>query len=178
MSVGALASHLGRQVLLTPVLLAADPPAEAPVPLLDHYLRSPWIGTPLDEPVNVRVREGSESAASGGAAALAQQVKAAAHELRALLAGVPSDRVIAIPWAGWAMTLDDYLSTRLLEIVVHCDDLAASPGLTVDPPKLPDQALDATLVTLVRIAARRHGAVPVLRALSRKERAPGSIAAI
>jgi hypothetical protein len=34
------------------------------------------------------------------------------------------------------------------------------------------------VVLLTRLAAQRHGVLPVLRALSRSERAPGNIAAL
>ena len=41
-----------------------------------------------------------------------------------------------IPWQGWSLTAHDFLVTRLMEIVVHSDDLAASVGLPT--PEFPD----------------------------------------
>jgi hypothetical protein len=59
--------------------------------------------------------------------------------------------------------------------VIHIDDLAVS--VHTPPPQLPDEATDTVLVLLTRLAVRRHGTAAVLRALSRKERAPATIAA-
>lgn len=177
MSVGGLAGHLARQVLNTPGLLRQDPVGEPPVSLIEHYQRSAWVGTPLDDPVNVGIRESGENLGTDGAIVVSKQVRDAIVELRAALPGLPPDRLVWLAWAGWNLTLEDYLSTRLLEIVVHTDDLAFSVD-TSSGPGLPAAATDATLTLLTRLAVRRHGVTPVLRALSRQERAPESIAAI
>jgi hypothetical protein len=63
----------------------------------------------------------------------------------------------------------------MLEIVIHIDDLAVS--VQVKPPPLPDEATATVLALLTSLAARRHGTAAVLRALSRQERAPATIAA-
>jgi uncharacterized protein (TIGR03083 family) len=173
MSVRALAAHLGRQVFVTAELVRSADDGQPVLELLEHYQRVAWVGKDVDDPANVSVREGAEKLATAGAAALADRVRAAAEELRVAFASQPSGRTIWIPWTGWSLTLDDYLSTRLLEIVIHSDDLAVSVG--VEPPELPEAATDATLVLLTRLAVRRHGSAPVLRALSRRERAPESI---
>jgi len=83
---------------------------------------------------------------------------------------------VHVPWGPWALSLDDFLTTRLLEIAVHCDDLAVSVG--VPTPPLDPPALDPVLALLTRLAVRRHGQAAVLRAFSRAERAPATIAAI
>lgn len=61
-----------------------------------------------------------------------------------------------------------------MELVVHLDDLAVRVG--VPTPEVPAAATDAVIGLLAALAARRHGAVPVIRALTRAERAPESIA--
>ena len=76
----------------------------------------------------------------------------------------------------WSLTLEDFLTTRMLEITVHCDDLVYSVG--VETPPQPPEAIAAVVTLLARLAVRRHGSTAVLRALSRTERAPGTIAAI
>jgi hypothetical protein len=81
-----------------------------------------------------------------------------------------------MPWVGWALTLDDFLTTRTMELAVHMDDLAVSVGLAA--PGLPDDAFDPVLMLLSRLAARRHGQAALLRALARAERAPAAINAI
>lgn len=64
----------------------------------------------------------------------------------------------------------------MLELLVHSDDLAAGVGGAA--PDVPLEAADTVVTLLARLAVRRHGVAPVLRALSRAERATGSIAAI
>jgi len=175
MSVGGLAAHLGLQVLNVPVVLAQDVPGEAPIGLLDHYAQVTWLGADLDSETNSGIRAGSENQATAGAVALVTRVREEFDHLRSRLAAEPSDRLVRLPWTGWSLSLDDFLVTRMVEIVVHSDDLAVSVG--VDPPRLPDAVLDPVLGLLTRLAARRHGPTAVLRALSRAERAPTSISA-
>jgi hypothetical protein len=70
----------------------------------------------------------------------------------------------------WALTLDDFLLTRLVEVAVHVGDPAVSVGLPTPP--LPADVTGPVLDLLARLAVRRHGPVAVLRALTRVERAP------
>ncbi len=81
--------------------------------------------------------------------------------------------MVQLPFGPWALTLDDYLVTRLLELAVHCDDLAGSIG--VRTPELPPAWFDAAAGVLCHLAARRHGQPALIRALSRAERAPETI---
>lgn len=175
LSVGGLAGHLARQVTRAQEVVTADPPAEPPISLLDHYARSAWVGADLDDDVNVGVRATSEQEAADGVAALATRVGAALGALRVALPAAPADRVVHLPWGPWSLSLDDFLMTRLMEIAVHSDDLAVS--VDVPTPPLPAPVLDPVLTLLSQLAVRRHGAIAVLRALSRAERAPATIAA-
>jgi hypothetical protein len=69
------------------------------------------------------------------------------------------------------MLLSDYLVTRLVEMVVHLDDLAHSIG--EDLPAPPGAAIDLTLATLFEMAVARNGPDAMMRALSRTERVAG-----
>ena len=100
---------------------------------------------------------------------------AALDPLRARLAGEPADRIVHLPWRSWSLTLDDLLLTRIIELAVHSDDLAVSVDIAT--PALPAHVTDPVLQTLVLVAARRHGTVALLRALSRAERAPATVTA-
>ncbi|MGE5828939.1 MAG: maleylpyruvate isomerase N-terminal domain-containing protein [Micromonosporaceae bacterium] len=174
-TVGGLAGHLASQILFVPRTLDAPPPDGEPVPLLGHYERVTWIGADLDAEVNARIRAGGDEEAAGGPIELARRTAAAVDTLRAVLAGQPDDRVVAPPAGPWALRLDDFLITRMMEITVHSDDLAGSVGLAT--PELPAAVLDPVLALLTALAVRRHGAPAVVRALSRAERAPQTIAA-
>ena len=175
-AVSGLAGHLARQVFHVPALLALSPPDERPITLLEHYVRSAWVGAAVDDEVNVRIRRDATPQAVKGPATLAAQVKAAVEDLRDTLPAQPVDRVVYLSWGPWALSLGDFLTTRMLEIAIHNDDLAVSVG--VDAPALSSSVIEPVVDVLSRLAVRRHGAAAVLRALSRAERAPATIAAI
>ena len=69
----------------------------------------------------------------------------------------------------FVLPLDQCLIWGMLEFVVHIDDLSVS--LEVPAPAIPEEAADLVVVALARIALGRRGLPPVLRALSRRERA-------
>jgi hypothetical protein len=97
----------------------------------------------------------------------------AIEQLPAALADPPA--TVLISWQGWRMTTDDFLVTRLMEIVVHSDDLAAS--VDVPSPDFGPAVLQPVLGLLTGLAVVRHGQDAVVRTLTRPQRAPGSIAA-
>jgi hypothetical protein len=175
-SVRGLAGHLARQVTQVPTLLAGTASGEPTRSLFEHYTGSRWVGADLDDAIQVGIRESGEAEAVGGAAALAEQVDHTRDALTTLLFAQPPERTVYLPWGPWELTLDDYLITRILEMAVHCDDVAASVG--IDTPPLPERAVSTVVELLGRLAVHRHGAVAVLRTLTRAERAPASIAAI
>jgi hypothetical protein len=175
MSVGALAAHLARQISNVQLVLAQPIDPEPPIALLEHYARVAWIDGGLQDASNVVIRRDAEDGAVVGPAALAASAAGAATELRGRLATEPADRVVLLPWGPWSLTLDDMLTTRIMEIAVHGDDLAYSVGLP--GLQLPEAVADIAAGLLVKLAVRRHGQAAVLRALARQERAPQSVAA-
>jgi hypothetical protein len=175
MTVGTLATHLGRQVLLVDRVLSQPPGPEPPISLVEHYARAAWIDADLQDEANVSIRRDSEAEARDGPADVSARTTLAARKLRLRLPAEPEDRVVFLPWTSWSLTLDDLLTTRILEIVVHCDDVTTSTGMR--EVQIPPAAADIATSLLTQLAVRRHGLAPVVRALSRKERAPSSIAA-
>jgi hypothetical protein len=171
-----LAGHLAHQVLAVPDVLANAVPDEPPIGLLDHYHGSAWRTGDINDDVNVGIREQGERRAADGAATLAGQVAGVATELTAVLPQEPADRIVFLPWGPWSLRLDDFLTTRMMEIAVHSDDLAYS--VDTEPPELPEAVLEPVLALLTALAVRRHGQPAVLRALTRAERAPNRINAI
>ena len=173
-SVGGLARHLANQVTHAVPLLAADPGASA-VPVLEHYTRNAWVTSGIDGRDNVAIRrKGEAHAAVTTPGALADEFDVALAELHRVVPVEPDDRVV--DFRAWGLTVDDFLLTRVMELVVHTDDLAVSLG--VPTPELPPAATEATILLLSRVAAWRHGPLAVVRALARRERAPESIAAL
>jgi hypothetical protein len=174
-TVGGLAAHLAGQVLFVAGTVTGPAPEQETVTLPGHYAKVTWLAAPLDEETNMVILRNGESGAAAGPAAVVEAVDAALRELPGLLAAQPEDKVVRPPAGPWGLTLDDFLVTRMMEIAVHNDDLAVSVG--VPAPELPAEVLDPVLALLTSLAVRRHGAVPVLRALSRRERAPETITA-
>jgi hypothetical protein len=174
MAVGALACHLGRQVVHARNLLR-QPTTEKPLgSAADHYRRAAWVtATSLDDPANDRTPDEREAAA--GFDALSGTVRTALQDVRGMLDVGRAEPVVLIPWQGWALRRGDFLLTRMLEIVVHGDDLAVSVG--VPTPEFPGEVLAPVLELLAGLAANRHGQPAVIRAFARAERAPSSIAA-
>jgi hypothetical protein len=176
LNVSGLAGHLARQVLRVEEVLATGPADQPPIPLLEHYARSDWVTADIDDESNAIVREQGEQTAAEGQAALVARVGAAIEALRGAIPAEPADRVVRLPWAPWALSLDDFLVTRMMEIAVHNDDLAVSIG--VPTPSLPAAVSEPVLDLLTRMAVQRHGPTAVLRALSRSERAPTTVSAL
>jgi hypothetical protein len=172
MTVAGLAGHLARQVTMVPELLARGTDGHEVLSIEQHYDRSAWRDAPLDGEANAQIRRGSEREAAKGPVELAVRTAGVAAGLRESLFALPGDRQVFIPWGPWCLTLCDYLTTRLLEMVVHGDDLAVSVGARA---ALPEQATGTVLALLTRLAARRHGPEALLRAFTRRERAPESI---
>ena len=83
---------------------------------------------------------------------------------------------VFLPWAGWSLTRDDFPLTRMMELVVHADDLAVS--IRIPAVVLPDEPPQLAIDLLARLAMYEHGPPAVLRTLSRAERAPKSISAL
>ena len=92
-----------------------------------------------------------------------------------VLAAADPEAAVLIPWQGWSLTMNDWLVTRQMEIVVHSDDLAASAA--VPTPEFPESVVTPVLALLTGVALRRHGQVALVRALSRPQRAPASVSA-
>jgi len=174
--VSGLTGHLASQITQVPPVLDTEAPGTPAISLLDHYGRSTWTDGDIDSELNTGIRHSGDESAAIGLTLLNAQAGAALAQLRRRLPTEPATRVIQLPWGPWALTLDDYLTTRVLEILVHCDDLAVSVG--VPTPAFPPPALETVLDLLCRWAASRHGGTAVLRALSRAERAPATIAAL
>jgi hypothetical protein len=174
--VSGLAGHLAWQVLSVAQALAEPVADRQPRSLLDHYAGVRWLGADVNDEANVGIRRDGEELAAGGAARLAAQTQAATDEVREALRAEPGDRVVGIPWLPWSLRLDDFLTTRMMEIAVHSDDLAVSAGIPT--PALPPTVLEPVFELLSRLAVNRHGPTALLRALSRAERAPATIAAL
>jgi hypothetical protein len=173
--VADLAGHLALSgVLLVETLLdEPDPHAADPITGGRYYAR--FQGTEdVGSDLNVAVRERSHTVAVHGREQVAVLASEALERLADRLAAEPAERQLAT--RGIALTLDEFLRTRCVEIAVHVEDLELSiglgPGLTAaDPvPDMPDDVVADAVAVLVETAIARHGMQAVLTALCRRER--------
>jgi hypothetical protein len=176
MSVGGLTRHLVSQPVNVVALLGSDraePAGAETIPLLEHYARASWVREDLDGETNRSIRETSDrQAAEGPPAALALLARARAT-LEPVLAHAPPTTYV--PWQGWSLATDDFLVTRLMEMVVHADDLATS--VDVPTPEFGSEVLDPVFRLLTALAVRRHGRDALVRTLARPQRAPATVSA-
>lgn len=167
MSVGALACHLGRQTSRAAELLPVATDQQPLAAVDDHYRQAPWVrSTSLDDPANDR--SGDDADAELGVAALVQRSRESLAAVRALMPSDAAQPVVLIPWQGWSLRRDDFLLTRMLEIVVHSADLAAS--LDVPMPVFPPEVFGPVRDLLVRLAVATHGQQALVSTLTRSER--------
>jgi hypothetical protein len=167
MSVGALTGHATRAVFqVAHYLDDPDPGDPRPVDAAGYLAAVPDLADP-DSEVNAGVRRRGQDLATRGLRTLATDLTRCLDDLTDRLPTEPVTRQVRV-FGGHPMLLDEYLRTRLVELVVHLDDLALSLG--VPTPDLPDAALVEVVEVLVGVARRRHGPLAVVRALARRER--------
>lgn len=169
MPVRSLAGHLLRATSSVEAYLDRSPPGPsdgAPVSAAEYYARA-VSDDDVRGPVHQAIRTRGEEAAAGGPQATLSSWDAASERLAARLAAEPAGRLVRV-YLDIILSLDDYLLTRLVELCVHADDLAASLGRPLPP--LPETATEAAVRVLVDVGRLRHGDAAVLRALARRER--------
>ena len=165
--VGALAAHLGRAVFTLEIYLdAAEPDASADVvDPAGYYAAVLGDADPVDSDLHRGVRARSVAAAEAGQEALVADLERSLARQRAL--DLDPERLVAV-LGGVVVRLGDYFVTRLVELLVHGDDLARSVG--VPTPHYADEAWQLVVSQLHVIAVARHGARAVALSLARPER--------
>ena len=168
LEVGALAGHLARAAFVVIGYLDASDAAVAPGTELltaDQYFEQVVASASADMHAGVR-RRGAEEAADGQEALLAR-LDATMQALDARFAVEPADRILRVV-AGLLLPLDEYLVTRMVELVVHADDLAASAG--IETPEFDAMTMACTIGCMLAMVRARHGDIAVVRGLARRER--------
>jgi hypothetical protein len=171
MTVGAIAAHLveAGMDMLVQCVEADELPAATRILAPGRY----YSGQSLDlqHEGHRAVLEASLSWADRGAEATRADALVALEILTKRLGEERDDREVLV-MDKFMMTLDGFVTTRLIEVLAHTDDLAISLGITVEPPPA---ALEVVASCLVDVARRRHGDVAVLRAMTRGGRNEASV---
>jgi hypothetical protein len=160
---GALAGHLARGVLTVHWYLDMPEPDPPTVSAGEYYASHP--SGDRDAEINQRVRARGAETAKGGWARLYLDVGRAADHLAERLPNESAEH--RIPALGRTLLLDEYLKTRIVEMVFHLDDLARS--LELPTPEVAPEATRIAIQVLVDTARIRHGDRAVLNALARRE---------
>jgi hypothetical protein len=173
LTVGALAAHLVSAVGGIDSFLDLPVPDDVEIVALHSYYSGVAVPASLRDALNAYV---SEVARAGSVAVLAQfdEIR---ERLGARLPVESSDRLMRIPSrespqgegpGGRYMHLGDFLIARVVEVVVHSDDLAASVSLP--SPTFSAEVGDAVISHFIDVCRRRHGDTAVVRAFTRRER--------
>lgn len=144
--------HVAQQIEAVPRLLEQEPPTavRAEVDLPTWARSTAAIADRLDDATREGAAETEDAAA---------RIDTAAAALETVLEEAGSARLI--PHLFGPMTAADFLVTRLVELVVHCDDLAAATGVEVP---LDRQALAAVARVLAdALSAKAPGGAVELR---------------
>jgi uncharacterized protein (TIGR03083 family) len=172
-TVRGLAGHLLRTMTSVEAYLDTPEPDAGPgtgrsvISAAGYYAAVLPPDTDLDSDFHRAIRQRGLETAPARPDELAVRWGESAARLAARLDEEPEDRLVQV-YGDLLLPLDEYLRTRLIELVVHSDDLAVSLG--VAPPPLDTAATGLAIATLVEVARARRGDVAVLRALTRRER--------
>ena len=141
MTVGGLAHHLAGQAATPFACSGARRPRGADPPRASTTAGPP--GSPPGPTTSPTPRSATSptTTRSGGPRRWLEQVAPGPGRAAGGAADAPRRRpdTVFVPWQGWSLTTEDFLVTRLMEIMVHSDDLAASVGLPT--PQFPDAAV-------------------------------------
>jgi Mycothiol maleylpyruvate isomerase N-terminal domain len=177
MTVGAVVGHLflvvrrvGQRVEGIPLGPPDPVQRQSPPSLIGGWA---WLRVDktedLGEPDHRQVRRDAERVAGWGWETVRDAYQARIEKVSRLLSGeCPAEVQIS----GRTLPFPAYLATRVVELVVHTDDLASSVDLEARPPQA---AIEIAIQTMVEAARSVHGDLALLRALTRRERAPDTI---
>ena len=171
MTIGALAAHLGRAFTTAWLYVQADEcTIEEDIDASAYFFRA--FDQPDEDLAELRASIAQRAAddAEPGPQAVRELHDRTVSDLRTRLIGEPAERGIEV-FGGVCMPLDSYLVTRMVEAVIHSDDLAHSLG--VDMPAFEPDVVDLVMVALLGMARDRHGDVAMLREFTLGERATG-----
>jgi hypothetical protein len=169
--VGELAAHTLLATARLETVLAEDPPASPVVVDLVGFYGPNRVEDPADTDAGLHplIRAAAVHVAGRGHAAVTGELHGVLDRVRPAVLAAEPDRLVSVVNVRRGVTrLDTYLRTRVVELVVHGDDLAVSVGLASEAPPA---AVDVTLGVCLELARARSGDLAVVRALVRRERA-------
>ena len=177
-SVGAIVTHVNAAIgWLGRLLDAPAQPDLRPTPPADYlgFLHGLKIGPDGADrhPLHDVLHSQFEQAAGRGWETNRDKFLGLVERLPERLEGESATRLLDLhPTAPLVVPLGEFLRTRVVELVVHGDDLATSAGIT---PPLPESAATMAIDVMLAVARTVHGDLTVIRALARRERADTAV---
>lgn len=171
LTIGALAAHLGRAFTTTWLYMQADPSGFDDDIDASSYFHKAFDRSAEDlAELNAGIAQRASDDAELGAQGVLDLHISTIGDLRMRLVGMPAERGIEV-FDDICMPLDSYLVTRMVEVLVHSDDLSVSLG--IETPEFAPDVVDIVMVALLGVARERHGDAAMLREFTRGERASG-----
>ncbi len=167
MTVGALSAHLVRAAGAVIAYLDRTDPETQPESPDDLLTPITYFHAALDSPIHEQIKDASASESEIGAEAMAEKCRALVETMSERFATEPPDRLVGA-LGGRLLSLDDFCRTRLIEVLMHVDDLAAS--VDVEMPETDPEGRAIVIDILMGIARHLNGDWAVLHALARSER--------
>jgi hypothetical protein len=177
-TVGGVAAHAVQAgvVRLEQSLELAEPTSHRVVKVEEYYGPARLVNPGDDNELFVSLRAAAEAFATEGQPGIVASCVASREHVARLLPMSRADRGIpSIRLPDGQVPLEDYLRTRVLELIVHGDDVVTSvTGWRPSDP--PPDAVTACLGVCLDLARARVGDVATVRAFTRSERAtPGAL---
>ncbi|SEB80192.1 TIGR03083 family protein [Paramicrobacterium humi] len=167
--VRSLVGHTARAIITVIDYLDLDPATQVDMPTAGDYYGQIYLAYTNPEAIAKRGIDAGVALGEEPVAAIERLVARA----MALLEQQPGDRLVSL--GGMGIPLDEYLKTRVFELVVHGFDIARATGQSVDfPPELIEDA--ASLAA--GIAARKGEGERVLMALTGREQLPAGFSVV
>lgn len=175
-SVGGLAGHLARAVLTVDRYLDQPAPVGEPVDAASYFVRVLGGHDPVASDLHRAVRNRAVAEAAEGPTALVARVAAARRDLQVRLGATDGAATIAV-LDDAVMSVEGYLQTRLVELVIHLDDVAVSVGEDISL-EITQEAYAAVASVLSQVAVVRAGGLATVRSLARRERQHDAVRAL
>ncbi len=167
MTVGALSAHLVRAAGAVIAYLDRTDPAAQPETPDDLLTPITYFHAAIDSPIHEQIKDVSANESEIGPEAMAAKCRDLVATMQERFAAEPADRLVGA-LGGRLLTLDDFCRTRLIEVLMHVDDLAAS--IDVPTPETDPEGRAIVIDIVMGIARHLKGDWAVIHALARAER--------
>jgi uncharacterized protein (TIGR03083 family) len=156
-TVRSLVGHTTRAILTVEQYLHLDDPEEISIPTAERYYTTVYAQFTDRAAVSARAVEAGVWLGDDPL----QRIREALSRTRSALETAPANRVV--PIGGMGIPLDEYLRTRVFELVVHSSDIARAVHIEHEPPI---DALRACATLAVSTGIEAGHGIEILAALT------------